>query len=190
MESKTATNWSGRWKDCDTSHMRPAIMLRKIYTVLSSKTLALALLVVILTCCVTGVTVWRGAEAGRLIFGTSWFNAILVLLVINVACCFFGRIWGRKVTLISFGMIVFHLSFVVMLGGIVYNSLFYFRGVIRLTEGETLPSGDLQSYDLAEHGRFFSLAKLKGETTLVRMHTGYKVDGSDKRAAYEISVGE
>ncbi|HEX9114306.1 MAG TPA: hypothetical protein VF888_08170, partial [Nitrospirota bacterium] len=165
-------------------------MLRKIYTVLSSKTLALALLVIILACCVAGVTLWRGAEAGRLIFGTIWFNAILVLLVVNVACCFFGRIWGRKVTLISFGMIVFHLSFVVMLGGIVYNSLFYFRGVIRLTEGETLPSGDFQSYDLVEHGRFFNPAKLRGETTLIRMHTGYKVDGSDKRAAYEISVGE
>jgi hypothetical protein len=163
---------------------------RKIYDFLASARLAMALLVIILACCVTGVTVWRGAEAGRLIFGTIWFNGILVLLVINVACCFFGRIWGRKVTLISLGMILFHLSFVVMLGGIVYNSLSYFRGVIRLTEGEALPSGELQSYDLADHGRFFNLAKLRGETTLVRMHTGFKVDGSDKRAAYEIIVGE
>ena len=162
---------------------------RKIYDFLASARLAMALLVIILACCVTGVTVWRGAEAGRLIFGTIWFNAILVLLVINVACCFFGRIWGRKVTLISLGMILFHLSFVAMLGGIIYNSLSYFRGSIRLTEGETLPSGELQSYDLADYGRFFNLAKLRGETALIRMHTGYKVDGSDKRAAYEISVG-
>src|SRR5512147_1816414 len=142
----------------------PVSVPRKIYNFLSSKKLALILLIVILACCVAGVTVWRGAEAGRLIFGTIWFNGILVLLVINVACCFFGRIWGRKITLISFGMIVFHLSFVVMLGGIVYNSLFYFRGVIRLTEGETLPSGELQSYDFVDHGRFFNLAKLGGET--------------------------
>lgn len=77
-----------------------------------------------------------------------------------------------------------------MFGGIVYNSLFYFRGIIRLTEGETLPNGELQSYDLTDRGRFFNLSRLKGETTLIRMHTGYKVDGDNKRVAYEIAVGE
>lgn len=87
-------------------------------------------------------------------------------------------------------MILFHLSFVAMLGGIIYNSLFYFRGTIRLTEGETLPSGDPQSYDSFDHGRFSNFSRLNGETTLIKMHTGYKVDGEDKRAAYEVAVGE
>ncbi|MBL0277583.1 MAG: hypothetical protein IPQ24_16140 [Anaeromyxobacter sp.] len=41
-----------------------------------------------------------------------------------------------------------------------------------------------------EYGRFFDPAWLTGETTLVKMHTGYKVDGDDKRAAHEIAVGE
>ncbi len=163
---------------------------RKIYDFLASARLAMALLVVILACCVAGVTLWKGAEAGRVIFATLWFNGILVLLVINVACCFFGRIWGRRVTLISFGMILFHLSFVVMLLAIAYNSLFYFRGIIRLTEGETLPSSDLQSYDAIDKGRYFSFSRLKGETSLLKMHTGYKVSGEDKRAAYEVTVGE
>jgi len=150
----------------------------------------MVLLVAILVCCVIGVTLLRGERAAIMIFNTLWFNAILVLLVVNVAFAFFGRIWGRKVTLISFGMILFHLSFVAMLGGIIYNSLFFFRGSIRLSEGETLPSGKLESYDYAEYGRFFNLSKLKGDTTLVRMHVGYEVDGADRRAAYEIAVGE
>jgi cytochrome c biogenesis protein ResB len=149
----------------------------------------MSLLLVILVCCVIGVTIVRGERSWELIFSTLWFNALLVLLVVNVGCCFFGRIWGRKLTLISLGMILFHLSFVAMFAGIIYNSLFYFRGSIRLTEGETLPSGELMSYDLIDLGRYFDLSKLKGETTLMKMHTGYKVDNADKRAAYEIRVG-
>lgn len=166
------------------------MILRKLYKILSSVKLAMALLIAILVCCVIGVTILRGERSFDMIFSTLWFNGILVLLVVNVAFAFFGRIWGRKVTLISFGMILFHLSFVAMLGGIVYNSLFHFRGSIRLSEGETLPSGRLESYDYADIGRFFSFSKLKGDTTLIRMHTDYMVDGADKRAAYEISVGE
>jgi hypothetical protein len=113
-----------------------------------------------------------------------------VLLVVNVACCFFGRVWHRKLTLITIGMILFHLSFVAMFCGIIFNSLFYFRGTIRLTEGETLPNEQLESYDTTERGRFFNISRLKGETTLIKMHTKYKVEGDDKRAAYEVAVGE
>jgi cytochrome c biogenesis protein ResB len=161
-----------------------------IYTFLSSVKLALGLLIVILVCCIAGVTIYRDKRAWELIFSTFWFNGILVLLVVNVAFCFFGRIWGRKVTLISFGMILFHLSFVAMLGGIIYNSLFYFHGLIRLTEGETLPNENPQSYDVSNRGRLFDQSRLKGETTLIKMHTKYKVNGDDKMAAYEIAVGE
>jgi len=165
-------------------------MIRAIYNFFSSAKLALTLLVVILANCLIGVTVFRGERAWNLIFNTLWFNGFLVLLVVNVACCFFPRMWGRKLTLTSVGMIFFHLSFVAILGGIIYNSLFYFRGTIRLTEGETLPNGVPQSYDVMDHGVFFNFSKLRGETTLVKMHTGYKVDGADKRAAYEVAVGE
>lgn len=164
--------------------------LRKTYNFLASVKLALALLITILVCCVTGVTIFRGERAWVLIFNTLWFNGILVLLVLNVAFCFFGRVWGRKVTVVSLGMILFHLSFVVLMGAVIYNSLFYFRGMIRLTEGETLPSYEPGSYDKVEYGRFFSFSKFKGETTLIQMHRDYKVAGDDKRAAYEISVGE
>ena len=172
-------------------HYHPIHKLpRKIYDFMASAKLAMALLVIILVSCVAGVTLWRGVEAGRVIFGAVWFNAILVLLVVNIACCFFGRIWGRRVTVVSLGMILFHLSFVIMLLAIVYNSLFYFRGNIRVTEGESIPSGDMMNYDLISKGRFFNFAKLKGETSLIKMHTGYKVKGDDKRAAYEVSIGD
>lgn len=162
---------------------------RKIYNFLASAKLAMVLLVVILVCCIAGVTVVRDKQAWNVIFSTFWFNGVLVLLIINVGCCFFGRIWGRRVTLVSFGMILFHLSFVVMFAGIVYNSLFYFRGSIRLTEGETLPNNDPSSYDSVDMGRFFSFSKLRGDTSLIKMHKGFKVNGVDKRVAYEVSVG-
>ncbi|MFZ4858148.1 MAG: hypothetical protein ACOYL3_17300 [Desulfuromonadaceae bacterium] len=165
-------------------------IVRRVYDCFASSKLAMTLLVSILLCCIVGVTFYRGVRAGEMIFGTLWFNALLVLLVVNVACCFFGRIWHRKLTLITFGMILFHLSFVSILGGVVYNSLFYFRGTIRLTEGETLPNGEKQSYDIFDHGRFFNFSRLKGETTLLKMHKGYKIKGDDKRVAYEIAVGE
>jgi cytochrome c biogenesis protein ResB len=165
-------------------------VLRKIFDGLASSRLALALLVAILLCCIIGVTIYREERATALIFGTLWFNGILVLLIVNVACCFFGRIWGRRVTIISFGMILFHLSFITMFAGIIYNSLFYFRGTIRLTEGETLPNGDPQSYDATDRGLLFKYSKFKGETTLTKVESGYKVDGLDKRAGYQISVGE
>lgn len=168
---------------------RPGLAGR-IFGLLSSPKLAIAELVGVLVCCLIGVTVFRGARAWELIFSTLWFNGLLVLLAVSSAAAFFSRIWRRKATMISVGMIVFHLSFLCMLGGIAFNSLFYFRGVLRLTEGETLPNSSPGSYDTAEHGRFFDFQRLRGETTLVRMHAGYKVNGLDKRAAYEIAVGD
>ncbi len=162
---------------------------RAVYDFFASAKLAMFLLVAILACCLVGTTIYRGVEAGDKIFSTLWFNFLLVLLIVNVACCFFGRIWGRRVTLVSLGMILFHLSFVSMFIGIIYNSLYCFRGSIRLTEGESLPIEDLQSYDFVDKGRFFKFSKLRGELSLVKLHTGYTVDGKDKRVAYEVSVG-
>lgn len=163
---------------------------RKIYDFLASSKLAMALLIAILISCVAGVTIFRQQRAWEVIFSTVWFNGLLVLLVVNVACCFFGRVWHRKLTVISFGMILFHLSFVAMFCAIVYNSLFYFEGSMRLTEGEVLPNADPLSYDSVRQGRFFSYSRLRGETSLIKMHRGYRVAGEDKRAAYEIGVGE
>lgn len=163
--------------------------LRYLYLFFASAKLAISLLITILASSLLGVTLWRGVEAGRVIFSTFWFNSLLVLLVVNIAFCFFGRMWGRRVTIISLGMIMFHLSFVVMLLAIVYNSFYYFRANIRLTEGETLPNSDIASYDMIDKGSLFSMQSLKGETTLIKMHTGYNVDGKDKRAAYQVATG-
>ena len=164
-------------------------ILRAVYDFMASSKLAMFLLIAILICCVIGVTVLRERSASEMIFGTLWFSALLVLLVANVACCFFGRIWYRKLTMITFGMILFHLSFVTMFAGIIYDSLFKFEGIIRLTEGESLQSGDPQSYDLARQGRFFNFQNLKGSTTLNSMQTKYNVDGLDKTVAYDVTIG-
>ncbi|BDG06857.1 cytochrome c biogenesis protein ResB [Anaeromyxobacter oryzae] len=169
---------------------RPRTLPQHAYAFLTSPKLAIALLLAVLAFCVVGVTVFRGERAWQLIFSTLWFNALLVLLAVSSGTAFFTRIWRRKLSVVSVGMIVFHVSFVALLGAVVVNSLFHFRGVLRLTEGETLPNGQLDSYDLVEHGRFFDIARLRGETTLVKMHSKYTVDGLDKRAAYEIAVGE
>jgi cytochrome c biogenesis protein ResB len=136
------------------------------------------------------VTVFRGARAGPLIFSTLWFNALLVLLAISSATAFFSRIWRRKLTLVSAGMILFHLCFAAMLGGIAWNRLFFFEGLLRMTEGETLPNGRLESYDRFVKGRFFDVARLRGETTLLKMHRDFKVEGANKRAAYEIAIDD
>ncbi|MBI5542620.1 MAG: hypothetical protein HY901_01935, partial [Deltaproteobacteria bacterium] len=156
---------------------------------MTSVKLALGLLAAILLSCLAGVTVVRGEQAWTLIFSSLWFNGLLVLLAISSGFAFFSRIWRRKMTLVSAGMILFHLSFLAVLAGVVVNSLFYFKGILRLTEGETLSNSDPLSYDLVEGGRFFDFARLRGVTKLVRMHTGYMVDGQDKRVAYEIAVG-
>lgn len=161
-----------------------------LYTFLASAKLALALLIVILVVCTAGATFLSAEKAFKYVFSTLWFNALLILLVINIACCFSGRILRRRLTVISCGMILFHISFVTLLLGVVYNSLFYFRGTIRLTEGEKLHSGDANSYDKFEHGRFFSFMRVRGETSLITVHHNYKVGNENKRAAYEIEVGD
>jgi hypothetical protein len=61
---------------------------------------------------------------------------------------------------------------------------------MRLTEGETIQNGQPESYDEIEHGRFFDFSRLRGETTLVKMHRDYQVGRDNKRAAYEIAVRE
>jgi hypothetical protein len=73
---------------------------------------------------------------------------------------------------------------------IVFNSLFYFRGTLRLTEGEAIPNNNPELYDTRSIGKFFNPDTLKGTTSLIKVHTNYKVDGKNKRTAYEISVNE
>jgi hypothetical protein len=168
---------------------RPGL-LDRAHAFLVSPRLAIAILVVVLLCCLVGVTIYRGARAWEVIFSTLWFNGLLVLLAVSAGTAFFSRIWRRKLTLVSVGMIVFHLSFMALLGGVVFDSLFYFKGALRLTEGETLPNGELESYDRVEMGRFFDFRRLRGETTLLKMHRDYRIGENNKRAAYEIEVGD
>src|SRR5690242_12981243 len=69
---------------------------QRVYELLVSPKLAIALLVGILACCVVGVTVMSSDRASAVIFSTLWFNALLVLLAVSSAAAFFTRIWRRK----------------------------------------------------------------------------------------------
>jgi hypothetical protein len=191
QREKLITNEEAMDKSAEVVTHNPAQkMFGKLYDFFASAKLALALLIVILLVCILSATFLSGEKAVKYVFSSFWFNSLLILLVINIACCFSGRILRRRLTIVSFGMILFHISFVTLLLGVVYNSLFYFRGTIRLTEGETLRSGDVNSYDKFEHGRFFSFLRVRGETGLITVHHNYKVGAENKRAAYEIAVGE
>lgn len=162
----------------------------KLSDILRSAKLALVLLMAILASCVVGV-VFLPPETGRAaVFSSLWFNGILVLLVVNVIFCFFRGIRCRKIDPAFAGMIVFHLSFALLFLGIVYDSLFYFQGAMRLTEGETLSRGMPANYEWSEWGRFFDHAKLTGDVTLNRLHRQYVVDGNIKGVANELVVGE
>lgn len=163
-------------------------LARSIYDQLASARLAMGLLVAILISCLCGGVFLGSEQAHQIIYDSLWFNSLLVLLVVNTACCFFGRIWRRRITIITFGLILFHLSFVFMFLAIVYNSLFYFDGILRLTEGETISSSDRQTYDSLRHGLLFSFSRLNGTTSLLKVYRGFKVDGDEKNIAYDLSV--
>ena len=75
-----------------------------------------------------------GAQAARqLVYNTTWFELIFVLLVIN----FTGQIFHyklykpRKVTIM-----IFHLAFVVIIIGAGITRYFGFEGIIHLEEGQ------------------------------------------------------
>jgi hypothetical protein len=71
------------------------VLIKNIYKFLASAKLAILLLVAILISCLLGVTALR-ARASELIFHATWFNTLMVLLVINVACCFFWKEHGGQ----------------------------------------------------------------------------------------------
>ncbi len=166
-------------------------ILKKFYQIASSAGLALALLVMILISCLAGALFLPDLVARRVIFSSFWFNGLLTALVLNTAFCFFPRMWRRKPTLVSSGLIVFHLSFILIFAGVVYDSLFYFRGEIRLTEGESLNIAEPQNYDFAEFGRFLDPeAVLKGMITFHKFEPRYMVEGDNKGPANDISTEE
>ena len=162
-------------------------ILRKVFDSLRSKTLALALMIAILISAVIGTAILPEQAGRTLVFDSLWFNTLLILLTLNTACCFVSRI-RRGWDLVSAGMILFHLSFVAIFVGIVIDSLFYYKGVMRLTEGESVEMSDANAYDEEYWGRFFDHSAMRGGVTFHRMHTDYREDGLKKGPANEISI--
>lgn len=163
-------------------------ILRKVFDFLRSRALALALMIVILATISVTTAVLPEPVGRRLVFYSLWFNALLVLLVLNTACCFFSRIHRRGWNIISTGMIIFHLSFVGMFAGITVNSLVYYKGAMRLTEGESVEVRDPNAYDGEYWGRFFKHEWMRGVLTFHKLHTQYKEGALNKGVADEISI--
>jgi cytochrome c biogenesis protein ResB len=164
------------------------LIIGKVLSFFRSTLLALILLITILISCVVGTAVLPD-EVGRVaVFSSLWFNSLLVLLVLNVAFCFFSRVRLKGWNLVSTGMIIFHLSFVSMFAGIIIDSLFYYRGILRLTEGETMALKDPNAYDEEYWGRFFKHEWIHGVITFHKLHTEYREANLNKGVANEISV--
>ncbi len=161
---------------------------RKVFDFFRSRALALTLMLTLLLVCFIATTFLSGELAQRAVFTSLWFNALLVLLVLNVACCFFSRIQRRGWNLISTGMIIFHLSFVAIFAGTIVSSLFHYGGALRLTEGETIGLGDPNAYDKEWWGRFFNHKWMRGDVTFHKHLINYGVDGKNKGIAHEISI--
>jgi hypothetical protein len=192
MASRPGKNCGGKLSSLRRPDFAEAVisLLWKIVVFFRSKYLAIALMATIAVV-ILGATIFlKPYIAQQSVFTSLWFNALLVLLVVNTAFCFFSRLGGRTWDLAFTGVVVFHLSFVMLFLAVAYDRLFFFQGTVRLTEGETLSLSDRASYDNPLWGRFFIPARtLKGNITLHRIEPNHIVDGRNKGAACELEIG-
>jgi hypothetical protein len=86
------------------------------------------------------------------------------------------------------GVILSCVGVLAMLGGAVHDRLFFFDGVLRLTEGETLPTDRAESYDRLERGALFDLSRLPGETRLVAVHADAAASAEHREPECEVAV--
>lgn len=160
----------------------------KLLAFFRSTLLALVLLIAILVSCIVGAAALPVPVGRVVVFSSLWFNGLLILLVLNAAFCFFRAARFRNLNPVSGGIIVFHLSFILLFAGIVYNSLFYYKGALRLTEGESMALGDPNVYDEEYWGPFFNHQWMRGTVTLHKLYTQYKEGNLNKGVANELSI--
>ena len=130
-------------------------------------------MVVILVVVLAATVFLSPTVARQAVFTRLWFNGILTLLVVNTASCFFSRLRRRAWNLAFAGVVIFHLSFVAMFVGVITNSLFYYKGALRLTEGESIGISDPNAYDEEYWGPFFNHQWMRGTVTLHKLYTQY-----------------
>lgn len=87
-----------------------------------------------------------------------WLPAVLLLL--NLLFCTLSRIsihfkTNRRLNISFWGSILFHMSFFIIVIGLIFNQFSYLKGAVVLTEGETFTE-DFNSYQWVEKGTFFS----------------------------------
>lgn len=106
-------------------------------TMFSSWKITLILLVhyVILLAAATFVEKWQGTAVAReAIYNNPLFYLLQLLLVVNFcATAWKARLWQQR----KYGILVMHISFIVILLGALVTSLFGFEGIVHIREGET-----------------------------------------------------
>jgi hypothetical protein len=127
----------------------------------------------------------------RIYFSPPFF-VVLSLLAVNLAAGNIRRfrtVLRVERTLLKarhVGSIVFHLSLLLLIGGIVLNYLYKFHGVFGLTEGQTVRD-DPSAYFRVFTGPFYRDGYGRFEISLERVHEIYKVGDASTEAA-EIAV--
>lgn len=106
-------------------------------TMFSSWKITLILLVhyVILLAAATFVEKWQGTAVAReAIYNNPLFYLLQLLLVVNFcATAWKARLWQQR----KYGILVLHISFIVILLGALVTNLFGFEGIVHIREGET-----------------------------------------------------
>jgi cytochrome c-type biogenesis protein CcsB len=102
----------------------------------SSLRVTVSLLVLLLVSLAAGTIVEsrHGTEAaGRLVYGSAWFRALLAVFALNLACSLVSLWpWGRR----RVGYAITHLSMLVILGGALTTELGKTEGQLPIWEGE------------------------------------------------------
>jgi cytochrome c biogenesis protein ResB len=131
------------------------------------------------------------AGLDRIYFSYPFF-LVLSLLAVNLAAGNvrrFRTVWRVERTLLKarhVGSIVFHISLLLIIGGVVLNYLYKFHGVFGLTEGQTAHDDPADYFRVLE-GPLFRDTYDRFEISVEKVHEIYEIGGADTEAA-EISV--
>ncbi len=121
------------------------------------------------------------------IFFAPYFFIVLGLLAINLIFCKvkrFRSILKLEKTLLKarhLGSIIFHLSLLLIMAGVILNYLYKFEGIYGLTEGQT--ANDIaKDYHRQFNGPFYSEQSRRFAITLDKVYTDYVVEAKETNA--------
>ena len=106
----------------------------------ASLKITVCLLVLLLVALSAGTIVesrYSAADAGRYVYGATWFRALLTVFAINLTCSIIALWpWGRN----RIGYVITHGSMLVILAGALTTEMLKTEGVLPIWEGEASSS--------------------------------------------------